>query len=165
MSSTTELPEARAQAAHAQGDELLDCLLILARSHGEAITRDGALAGLPLENGKLTPSLFERAAHRAGLSSKVVREPIARLKRELLPAIVLLDGERASVLLDRSADGSTLTVVYPELGDAPMQVAASDLESQYTGHAIYARPRLRFDARSPVVNETRRGHWFWSVIA
>lgn len=165
MSSTTELPEAKAQAAHTQGDELLDCLLILARSHGEAITRDGALAGLPLENGKLTPSLFERAAHRAGLSSKVVREPIARLKRELLPAIVLLDGERASVLLDRSADGSTLTVVYPELGDAPLQVAASDLDSQYTGHAIYARPRLRFDARSPVVNETRRGHWFWSVIA
>ncbi len=165
MSSTTELPEAKAPSAHAHGDELLDCLLILARSHGEAITRDGALAGLPLEDGRLTPSLFERAAHRAGLSSKVVREPIARLKRELFPAIVLLDGERAAVLMDRSADGSTLTVVYPELGDAPVQVAAKELAPTYTGHAIYARPRLRFDARSPVVNETRRGHWFWSVIA
>ena len=65
-----------AHAAAADRDELLSCLIILARAHGETITRDGALAGLPLDAGRLTPSLFERAAHRAGLSSKVVRQPI-----------------------------------------------------------------------------------------
>ena len=150
--------------ATAERDELLGCLIILARSHGETITRDGALAGLPVEGGRLTPRLFERAAHRAGLSSKVVRQPIAKLKDELLPAILLLQDDRACVLLGRSADGQRLQVVQPELGDAPMEMALEDIQARYTGYAIYARPRMRFDARSPVVNATRSGHWFWGVI-
>ena len=56
-------------------------------------------------------------------------------------------------------------IVFPELGDAPVEVPLSQIEARYTGYAIYARPRLRFDARSPVVKPTRQGHWFWSVIA
>ncbi len=164
MAEHTGTPGPHPHHAAADRDELLACLIILARSHGETITRDGALAGLPLEGGRLTPSLFERAARRAGLSSKVVRQPIAELKQALLPAELLLDGEHACVLLGRSDDGATLQVVYPELGDAPLQVPADELAARYSGHAIYARPRLRFDARSPVVSTTRSGHWFWSVI-
>lgn len=34
---------------------LLDCLLLLARVHGAPITRDAALAGLPVEGSELTP--------------------------------------------------------------------------------------------------------------
>lgn len=164
MSTASESPETSADQ-DAVRDELLECLLVLARSHGEAITRDGALAGLPLENGRLTPSLFVRAAHRAGLSSRVVKQPLLALKADLFPVILLLQGEQACVLVGRSDDGQMLQVVYPELGDAPVQVALSQLERQYSGHAIYARPRLRFDARSPEVSTGRHGHWFWGVIA
>ncbi len=164
MSTASESPETSADH-DAVRDELLECLLVLARSHGEAITRDGALSGLPLDNGRLTPSLFARAAHRAGLSSRVVKQPLLALKADLFPVILLLQGEQACVLVGRSDDGQMLQVVYPELGDAPVQVALNQLERQYSGHAIYARPRLRFDARSPEVSTGRHGHWFWSVIA
>ena len=165
MSSPTETrQDDLAGVVASDRDELLACLLVLARSHGAALTRDGALAGLPVENGRLTPSLFARAAHRAGLSSKVVRQPLDTLKQALFPVVLLLEGEGACLLLERSSDGQILHVVYPELGDAPVQVARADVESRYTGHAIYARPRLHFDARSPVVTNTRQGHWFWSVI-
>ncbi len=153
-----------AQEAAADRDELLGCLIVLARLHGETITRDGALAGLPTEDGRLTPSLFERAAHRAGMSSRIVRQPIGKLRAELLPAVLLLDGEGACVLVSRSDDGRSARVVFPELGDAPVDVPLTQIEARYTGYAIYARPRLRFDARSPVVKATRQGHWFWSVI-
>lgn len=157
-------PETLATAPHAR-DELLECLLILARSHGASVTRDGALAGLPIENGRLTPALFARAAHRAGLSSKVVQQPLTELKVELLPAIILLEGERACVLLEQSADGQAVKLVYPELGDAPVSVPLAEIEEQYLGRAIYARPRVHFDARSPVVKSGRHDHWFWGVIA
>jgi len=80
-------------------DELLACLLIVAHVHGATPTRDALMAGLPAENGRLTPSLFVRAARRANLSSQVVRCPLQQLKDALLPTIVLLDGERACVLL------------------------------------------------------------------
>lgn len=149
----------------AEGDELLSCLLILARSHGETLTRDAALAGLPAERGKLTPALFERAARRAGLASRVVRQPLMALKAELFPVVLLQQGDHACLLVGRSADGQTLQLVYPELGAAPVSLPIDQVESRYSGRAIYARPRLRFDARSPEVRAGRHGHWFWSVIA
>ncbi|WP_137895666.1 type I secretion system permease/ATPase [Ramlibacter sp. 2FC] len=149
----------------AEPDELLSCLLIVARAHGEALTRDAVMAGLPAEHQRLTPGLFARAARRAQLSSQLVRKELQRLNAALLPAVLLLHEERACVLLGFNEDRRTARVVYPELGDAPVTVDLADLAADYTGVAIYLRPRLRFDARTPQVSGGRHGHWFWSVIA
>lgn len=152
-----------ASATAADRDELLQCLLILARSHGEALTADGAVAGLPLEGGRLTPSLFERAAARAGLSSRIVSRSLQQLQPALLPAVLLLQNERACVLLGWSADGHA-QVIFPDLGDAPVEMPLAELDKQYIGVALYARPKVHYDARTPVVREGRHGHWFWGVI-
>jgi ATP-binding cassette subfamily C protein LapB len=146
-------------------DELLDCLLIVARAHGVLPTRDALMAGLPAEQARLTPALFGRAARRAQLSSKLVRSPLAALKDSLLPAVALLKNERACVVLGFSENRTQARVVYPELGDAPVDVALSALEADYLGTSIYARPTHRYDARTPEVKAGRHGHWFWSVIA
>ena len=148
----------------ATNDELLACLLIVARTHGESATRDALMAGLPAENARLTPGLFARAARRAHLSSNLVRTPVAQLKLALLPAIVLLKGERACVVLGFNEDRSQASVVYPDLGDASVDVPLADLEADYLGTTLYARPTQRFDARSPEVRAGRHGHWFWGVI-
>jgi ATP-binding cassette subfamily C protein LapB len=123
------------------------------------------MAGLPAENGRLTPSLFVRAARRANLSSQVVRCPLSQLKDVLLPTILLLEGERACVLLGFNEDRNLARVIYPELGDASVDVPRDQLTAQYLGSAIYARPSQRFDARTPEVRAGRHGHWFWGVIA
>ena len=162
----TSLKEpAPAHSEAPRDDSLLACLLLLARTHGEALTADGAVAGLPLEGGRLTPSLFERAAARAGLSSRVVMRPLRDLQSALLPAIVLLQDERACVVLARSDDGRHLKVAYPELPDASVDVPLEELQELYLGATLYARPKLRFDARTPEVRAGRHGHWFWGVIA
>ncbi|MFM1855617.1 MAG: hypothetical protein RLZ83_926 [Pseudomonadota bacterium] len=83
----------------------------------------------------------------------------------LLPAIALLEDQRACVILGPSVDGTHLRVIYPEVPDAPTEVALDELQAQSTGHVIYLRPEHRFDARSPEVRRSRQGHWFWSVIA
>ena len=154
-----------ASAAHAVLDELLSCLLIVAKAHGEAATPDSLMAGLPLEKHRLTPSLFSRAARRAHLSSQLVRTPLRSLKDALLPAIVLLQGDRACVVISFNDDRTQARAVYPELGDAPIEVPVAQLDADYTGTSIYARPTQRFDARTPQVRAGRHGHWFWSVIA
>jgi len=165
MSAASSEPAAPLGAAGAVADPLLACLLVVARAHGLPGNPEGAVAGLPTVDGRLTPSLFERAAHRSGLSSRVVRLPIERLRTELLPAVLLLDERDACVLLERSADGATCQVVFPELQDAPVEVPLADLQARYTGRAFYVRPRLHFDARSPIVSGANRQHWFWGVIA
>jgi len=43
-------------------DSLLECLAILTRLHGRPVSTEALAAGLPLENHRLTPTLFVRAA-------------------------------------------------------------------------------------------------------
>ena len=146
-------------------DELLLCLQFLARAHGELPTRDALMAGLPAENGRLTPGLFSRAARRAHLSSQLVSCPLSELKDALLPAIVLLRDERAGVLLGFNEDRSQVRIAYPELADAPVEVPLTAIAADYLGSTIYARPTQRYDARTPEVRAGRHDHWFWGVIA
>ena len=112
--------DTRVSANEVGGDALLACLLVVASVHGQALAADAVLAGLPLEEGVLTPALFERAAHRAGLVSRIARQPLDRIEPALLPAVLLLEDQRACVLLDCDAAAATCRVVFPELGEAPV---------------------------------------------
>ncbi|RQO79574.1 type I secretion system permease/ATPase [Acidovorax sp. FJL06] len=153
-----------AELAGGSPDELLSCLLIVAKAHGLPSTPEAVMAGLPADNHRLTPGLFARAARRAHMSSRLVRAPLARVRDALLPAVLLLQGERACVLLGWSEGRSEALVVLPELGDAPIQVSRAALEADYLGTTVYVRPSQRFDARAPQVRAGRHGHWFWSVL-
>lgn len=163
-------PAAAAADAAAPGadvhrpDALLECLLVLARAHGCTLTRDAATAGLPLVNHRLTPSLFDRAARRAGLTSNLARRPLERLNAALFPVVLILADEQACVLLGWSEDGSSARVIFPDLGDAEAELPIAELAARYAGHAIFVRPRFRFDARTPEVGAVRHRHWFWGAI-
>ena len=125
-------PAAAAADAAAPGadvhrpDALLECLLVLARAHGCTLTRDAATAGLPLVNHRLTPSLFDRAARRAGLTSNLARRPLERLNAALFPVVLILADEQACVLLGWSEDGSSARVIFPDLGDAEAELRSEE---------------------------------------
>ena len=146
-------------------DELLECLLIVARSHGEQPTRQTLMAGLPTQEARLSLALFERAAKRIHLHSRISKTPLSQIKQGLLPAIALLHQQGACVILQFNAERTQAQVVYADLPDSPVTVDLADLEQHYLGSTIYARPVHRFDARTPDVRPTRQGHWFWSVMA
>jgi ATP-binding cassette, subfamily C, bacterial LapB len=145
-------------------DTLLDSLILIARMHGQRLTHDSALSGLPLEDGRLTPSMVGRAAARAGMTTRIVTRGPHALKDELLPAILLLEDEEAWILVGWNKDKSVAEVIDPELGDAVIEVPLKRLKERYSGRAIYVRPEFRLDARAPQVSKERKGHWFWRVI-
>ena len=145
-------------------DPLLECLLMVIRSHGATLTREAALAGLPLEGDAMRPSLVGRAAKRAGFSSRILRQPLESINELLLPAILLLEEGEACVLLERTADG-LCRVVFPELDGAVVELPAGELAARYGGVTIYLRPEFRFDARTPEVGQIRGRHWFWGALA
>jgi ATP-binding cassette subfamily C protein LapB len=146
-------------------DPLLDCLVELSRVHGRPSTRAALTAGLPLEKGALTPSLFARAASRAGLAAKIVRRPLGRIDPALLPVVLLLAGEEACVLLGWDEAGSTARLLFPDTGQGSVQMPHDELLGRYTGVAIFARPHFRFDKRTPAVGAVRLRHWFWGALA
>lgn len=150
------------------GGPLLECLLLIARAHQMASTRETLLAGLPLDGHPLTPSLFARAAKRAGLTSKITERELHQLNSALFPAVLILHDNQACVLL--ALDDNRAQLRYPELGDAVVEVPLAELSSQYAGRVIYVRPQERFDARTAEIGKSanaknHNGHWFWRVIS
>ncbi len=143
-------------------DGILECLLTIASFHGHSLTREAAVAGLPLENGRLSPGQVARAAKRGNLSCRIMRQPLDQLNRALLPALLVLNNQKSCVLLDLIDDVAGVT--FPELDEARIELPFDELESQYAGHVIYLQPRFQFDARAPEVGKVRRRHWFWSVM-
>ncbi len=151
----------------ASQDTLLHCLIHIARLHDRPITVAAATAGMPLERQHLTPSLFERAAKRAGLSSKLVKLPLAELDVALCPIVLLLEENVAVVYLGRDAAtdqlGGAARVLLP--GEQhESRIPYDDLAQRYSGQAIYLRPEFRFDERTPAVGKVRARHWFWGVL-
>ena len=146
-------------------DPLLDCLVELTRIHGRPSTRAALTAGLPLEAGQLTPGLFARAAARAGLAAKLGRRSLDRIDAALLPAVLLLKGEEACVLLGWDEGGQRAQLLFPETGQGSVSLSRDELAERYAGIAIFARPHFRFDQRTPAVGQVRLRHWFWGALA
>jgi ATP-binding cassette, subfamily C, bacterial LapB len=165
ISGTTDAAKSGVREDLLHHDPLLDCLVELTRIHARPSTRAALVAGLPLEDGSLTPSLFARAASRAGLSAKVIRRSLEKIDPALLPAVLLLQGEEACVLLGWDESGETARLLFPETGQGSVQLSREELARRYAGIAIFARPHFRFDKRTPQVGDIRLRHWFWGALA
>lgn len=146
-------------------DSLLNCLQISCRLHGIAISNDALAAGLPLSNGRMTPSLVKRAAERANLVSNVLKKPLKNIHAEFVPAILLLEEEEACLLLGWDEDKTHARIIFPELGDAEVSMPMEELSSRYSGYVIVTKPKFIFDKRAPDVKSGRHKHWFWSVLS
>jgi ATP-binding cassette subfamily C protein LapB len=145
-------------------DSLLQCLLALSRYHGSATTAEALCGGLPLEGGYLTPGLFERAASRVGLVSRVIYKAVDQIEPALLPAVLIQENHRACLLMGWDESGENARVIYPELNEAAVEVPKEQLLAQDSGMTIVCRPRFRFDKRAPRAVDSSRGHWFWDAV-
>src|SRR3546814_17543153 len=112
------------------------------------ISSEALKAGLPHANEAFTPELAVRAAERAGLSARIVRRPhLTRILPVTLPCILLLKGGTCCVL--QNVSRSQADILLPEAGGTSKTVAVAELQEQYTGYALFARPEARFDERAP----------------
>ena len=140
-------------------DTLTDALLYLAAHHGRAISRSALLSGLPIEDGRLTVALFERAALKAGLETEAVKRAVADIPAMVLPAVLIMKDGTTRILV---ANSSQPIVLDPS--DPGRKAALGADADNYLGYAFFARP-----ARSQADNAARpadepKSDWFWSVV-
>ncbi|WP_231751108.1 type I secretion system permease/ATPase [Alteromonas sp. Mac1] len=145
-----------------QGGVLMDCLMIICRAHNISVSRVSLLSGLPLDNGELSPTGFERAAQRAGLASRTAKRDITQINAALLPAVLIMEGRQACVLHELTDDSAKVS--YPELGTAVVSVERGQIASQFTGYIIFARPVAQSETSSGKVEKSAVGHWLWSSV-
>ncbi len=71
-------------------DALAGCLVALTKIFGSPRSAESMTTGLPLEDNRLTPPLFLRAAEHAGLSARIVRRKLGKIPDVVLPVVLLL---------------------------------------------------------------------------
>jgi len=121
------------------------------------------VAGLPLEDGLMTPELASRALARAGLSARLIRRDLDAIDDWATPCVLLLK-ERGSCVVVGRPERDRLVVIFPETDRGAVEIPADELARRYTGYAIFARPVIGTEQREREVLPERSGHWFWSVL-
>lgn len=150
--------------ATTKDDPLSDSLLFLAAHHGRALSREALLAGLPIEDGRLHPPLYERAARRAGLEAKLVERRLLDIPALVLPAALLLRDGSTLILRGIDLQERRMTVCEPTLHSVDRIEQADTLASCYSGFSYFVRPTSEADARTASLGLPSRPHWFWSVV-
>ena len=144
-------------------DSLLECLAILTRLHARPVSAEALAAGLPLENHRLTPGLFVRAAGLQGYSARVLKRAIRRISNLVLPAVLLLKDGRACVLtrLNRTESAE---IIFPETGFGARAVPLAEIAAIYSGYCIFVQPRPRGDQHAGEETPAATRWWFWGTL-
>ncbi|MAL80512.1 MAG: type I secretion system permease/ATPase [Sneathiella sp.] len=150
------------EVTRADQDSLLGCLAALTKLFDDPRTPDALIYGLPLENNRLTPALFVRAAERVGLSARISNRKLADIPDMVLPCVLLLKERRACILLS-VADGYA-SVVFPETGEGTDRIPLENLKELYAGYAILTRPNFKYRVEKDERLMDRKGSWFWGTM-
>lgn len=142
---------------------LMDCLLLVSHLEGRTTSVSAISAGLPLEDGKLTPDLFVRAANRAGLAALPLQRSLQAIPSSVLPAVISLDNDTYAVMTDIDVDAGYAMLMSPA-NHGLRQIDINELASHYQGQVFYLRPTQQFDSRTPKIYKSAGDHWFWGVL-
>jgi ATP-binding cassette subfamily C protein LapB len=144
-------------------DPLVGCLVALTKIFDNPRSAESMTQGLPLEDNKLTPALFLRAAERAGLSSRIVRRKLSKIPDVVLPVVLLLKDRSACVLI-RHMPGRQSEVILPETGLGAKTIPTDELLDIYNGYAIFVRPEFSFRRHDQTGGVKDTGSWFWGTL-
>lgn len=172
LSPTQEQPADRTQASERDGAPanhanrpLLDCLVTLTRFFGKPVSADGLIAGIPVNGGDLSADLFSRAASRAGLASQTHQTSLDQISPLVLPAVLLLEDDRACLLIGIDKQASQAEILLPETGDGTSRLPLDRLKAAYAGTAIFVKPEKSALSTTSSTELPRPARWFFGVVS
>ena len=117
----------------------LECLIVVARSHGLHLTRDQLVRDNLLSRKEVTIDQLARCCGKAGLTAKIMQltwSELAGLKRAV-PAVVRLRNGAMMVLAEAHLNSATPHVrLIDPLADAPLTVDQNRFEEIWTGEIV-----------------------------
>ena len=158
------------------GDPLLQALSWLTGHHGKPRSPDSLRAGAPVD-GALTPDAAIRVMREAGYNAGLLRKGIDEINGLLLPAVLLLNGGDACVLVRRLDDPAAVAagscryeVVFPGPEAAAVPATTAELEPEYSGFMLAVSPQDAAPGSnpdSPLLKLGDKGlgsHWLWGTL-
>ncbi|WP_209009085.1 type I secretion system permease/ATPase [Pseudovibrio japonicus] len=144
-------------------DSLRGCLEILLVQYNMSANSENLIAGLPLEKGRLTDDLLQRALQRAGFSTKSFHQNLTDVSSLLFPAILLLKSGGALVVLERY-DEQSYAIALPHADGGAVLAKLEELQELCSGKVIVAKPFYKPKAAPEPNAATENAHWFFSGI-
>ena len=149
------------------GDPLLQALAWLTRHHGNARSPESLRAGAPVD-GALAPDQALRVMREAGYNAGLLRKGIDEINAMLLPAVMILKGGDACVLV-KPLDAGRYEVVFPGPEAAAVVATTAELEPEYTGFVMVVTPQQQSQAHTRNPHEAQllqpnEAHWLWCTL-
>ncbi len=146
----------------ANPDSLLESLVFLTAHFGRAKSAEALKAGLAYDEKGMGPNLFCEAAERLGLKTRIVkRADISAIPSSVLPAVIILKGNHACVLLEIKG---TKAKIYTPDTKAVRETPLKDLQNDYAGFAIFIHPESAFSMGQNSEIAHAEKHWFWDLV-
>ncbi len=145
-------------------DVLLECLAHVALELDRELNRDAVTAGLPLDQGQLTPSLLLQTAGNAGLQARMVKVELGTLATAPDAVILLLQDDKAAVLESVDLQKDEYALYLPAESHCKQTWTGARLAKQLLGYAVQLKPEFAYDERAPETHSVRQRHWFWKAL-
>lgn len=164
-SPTTSTPWQESSFPFTFHDPLLECLVILTKLYHHPHSAEALKAGLPLVNHRFTPELFIRAAKRAHLSARLLKQSLKTIPTLNLPVVLLLkDGQACIFLKYINKKKQRIQIILPNSGEGTLELSLKELQTNYTGYILFVHPQLTFETRITDDATPRSRYWFWGTL-
>ncbi|WP_282152100.1 type I secretion system permease/ATPase [Ruegeria atlantica] len=137
------------------------CLQHVAAHLDRSLTVGALHAAQSGTTGHLTQRDAIEAARHAGLQAGFGSRRLADFDDTLVPAIFLLEDDKAVVFHGRTKSG-LLLIFDPEMGEGIGEVEEKVIGNRYTGYALLFRRSHNEETQGR--NKAASGHWFWSAM-
>ncbi|WP_241481173.1 type I secretion system permease/ATPase [Ruegeria sp. ANG-S4] len=142
-------------------DPLASSISECLRLRGRDVGVDSLLSGHALDGeGRLSPREGVKALESLGFRAHLTRRDLGDLPASVLPAVLFLKSRDACVLV--SLDEEKATVIWPARSDDALELASSELQDSYAGHALLLQTKKTTDQTGDSQDTPR--HWYWSIV-
>jgi len=154
-------------------DPLLECLSLLSKLENRPVSVATLMEGLPLQEGKSSPSLFDlktskslfsRAASRAGFSAKLIQRELHEISSLVLPVILVLKNQGACILETIDIEDGTAKIILNELDEGDTLISLDVLKEEYIGYCYYIKKLHKFEQKGKKRLKTAKKHWFFDSL-
>ena len=146
-------------------DSLLESLYFISLFYQRHTSKESLVSGLPIHNNSMKISDFIISSKRIGLISKVVNREIKGISKLALPVVLILDKDRACVLLDLDFETKKAKVIIPGLSEGEILMDLDSLEAEFTKKVIIIKPTYKFEnkvSNDIVIPQPKQ--WFWGAL-
>ena len=165
MSNILEDKDLKKLNNNRQVDSLLECLVFLSKYYHRSTSKASLISGFALHNNSMSVDNFTESSKRIGLLTKIAQRKLSDISKLALPTVLLLDKNRACILVDIDESKREVTVILSGLSEGQTIMTFEHLEKEFLGTILIIKPTYNFHNRiSDEIKIDEPKEWFFGAM-